>query len=35
MTTEQDPRWAAIIARDAKADAVFVYGVKTLSLIHI
>ncbi|NVZ58914.1 bifunctional DNA-binding transcriptional regulator/O6-methylguanine-DNA methyltransferase Ada [Pseudomonas edaphica] len=29
MTTEQDPRWAAIIARDAKADALFVYGVKT------
>ena len=29
MTTEQDPRWAAIVARDAKADAQFVYGVKT------
>ncbi|NVZ22555.1 bifunctional DNA-binding transcriptional regulator/O6-methylguanine-DNA methyltransferase Ada [Pseudomonas costantinii] len=29
MTIEQDPRWAAIIARDAKADALFVYGVKT------
>ncbi|MBC3239615.1 bifunctional DNA-binding transcriptional regulator/O6-methylguanine-DNA methyltransferase Ada [Pseudomonas lurida] len=29
MTTEQDPRWAAILARDAKADALFVYGVKT------
>lgn len=29
MTTEQDPRWAAIVARDAKADALFVYGVKT------
>lgn len=29
MTTEQDPRWAAILARDSKADALFVYGVKT------
>ena len=29
MTTEQDPRWAAILARDPKADALFVYGVKT------
>lgn len=27
--TEQDPRWAAIVARDAKADLTFVYGVKT------
>lgn len=26
---EQDPRWAAIVARDAKADTLFVYGVKT------
>ena len=29
MTTEQDPRWAAILARDPNADALFVYGVKT------
>ncbi|KAF2407255.1 AraC family transcriptional regulator, regulatory protein of adaptative response / methylated-DNA-[protein]-cysteine methyltransferase [Pseudomonas antarctica] len=29
MNNEQDPRWAAIVARDAKADALFVYGVKT------
>jgi len=29
MTIEQDPRWAAILARDPKADALFVYGVKT------
>ncbi|MFO2464320.1 bifunctional DNA-binding transcriptional regulator/O6-methylguanine-DNA methyltransferase Ada [Pseudomonas sp. 15FMM2] len=27
--TEQDPRWAAVVARDAKADLQFVYGVKT------
>ncbi|MBA2928788.1 bifunctional DNA-binding transcriptional regulator/O6-methylguanine-DNA methyltransferase Ada [Pseudomonas sp. CCUG 57209] len=29
MITEQDPRWAAILARDSKADTLFVYGVKT------
>ncbi|NVZ50769.1 bifunctional DNA-binding transcriptional regulator/O6-methylguanine-DNA methyltransferase Ada [Pseudomonas sp. B6002] len=29
MSNEQDPRWAAIVARDPKADALFVYGVKT------
>ncbi|PRW89688.1 bifunctional DNA-binding transcriptional regulator/O6-methylguanine-DNA methyltransferase Ada [Pseudomonas simiae] len=29
MMTEQDPRWAAILARDPKADTLFVYGVKT------
>lgn len=29
MTIEQDPRWAAILARDPRADALFVYGVKT------
>ncbi|TFY94200.1 bifunctional DNA-binding transcriptional regulator/O6-methylguanine-DNA methyltransferase Ada [Pseudomonas nabeulensis] len=29
MTIEHDPRWAAILARDPKADALFVYGVKT------
>ena len=29
MNNQQDPRWAAIVARDAKADTLFVYGVKT------
>lgn len=29
MTTEHDARWAAILARDPKADGLFVYGVKT------
>ena len=29
MSVEQDPRWAAILARDPNADALFVYGVKT------
>ena len=29
MNNQQDPRWAAIVARDTKADALFVYGVKT------
>ena len=29
MTTESDLRWAAILARDPKADTQFVYGVKT------
>ena len=29
MTIEQDPRWAAIVARDSNADGSFVYGVKT------
>ena len=29
MKTERDPRWAAIVARDPKADGLFVYGVKT------
>lgn len=29
MTTEHDTRWAAILARDPKADGLFVYGVKT------
>ncbi|MGE4062772.1 MAG: bifunctional DNA-binding transcriptional regulator/O6-methylguanine-DNA methyltransferase Ada [Rhodospirillaceae bacterium] len=28
-TTEQDPRWAAVVARDASADGRFYYGVKT------
>lgn len=27
--TEQDPRWAAVLARDARADGAFVYAVKT------
>jgi len=29
MNNPLDPRWAAIVARDAKADGLFVYGVKT------
>ncbi|PQZ93288.1 MULTISPECIES: bifunctional DNA-binding transcriptional regulator/O6-methylguanine-DNA methyltransferase Ada [Pseudomonas] len=29
MIIEQDPRWAAILARDPTADGLFVYGVKT------
>ncbi|WP_104903246.1 bifunctional DNA-binding transcriptional regulator/O6-methylguanine-DNA methyltransferase Ada [Pseudomonas sp. LH1G9] len=29
MNNEHDPRWAAILARDPQADALFVYGVKT------
>ncbi|TFY87528.1 bifunctional DNA-binding transcriptional regulator/O6-methylguanine-DNA methyltransferase Ada [Pseudomonas kairouanensis] len=29
MTINDDPRWAAILARDPKADGLFVYGVKT------
>ncbi|WP_271043429.1 bifunctional DNA-binding transcriptional regulator/O6-methylguanine-DNA methyltransferase Ada [Pseudomonas sp. VB3] len=29
MSTEDDLRWAAIVARDATADLTFVYGVKT------
>ncbi|WP_395607349.1 bifunctional DNA-binding transcriptional regulator/O6-methylguanine-DNA methyltransferase Ada [Pseudomonas sp. B22129] len=29
MCNDTDPRWAAIVARDVKADALFVYGVKT------
>lgn len=29
MINEQDPRWTAILARDPKADVLFVYGVKT------
>lgn len=34
MTTEQDPRWAAILARDSKADTLFVYGVKTTGVYY-
>lgn len=29
QTTENDPRWAAVLARDATADSQFVYAVKT------
>lgn len=32
MTTEHDSRWAAIQARDPKADGQFVYGVKTTGI---
>jgi len=31
-TTENDPRWAAVVARDPKADAQFVYAVKTTGI---
>src|SRR4029453_15212370 len=27
--TEQDPRWAAVVSRDRKADGTFFYSVKT------
>ncbi|HCS45340.1 MAG TPA: bifunctional DNA-binding transcriptional regulator/O6-methylguanine-DNA methyltransferase Ada [Pseudomonas sp.] len=29
ITTEHDPRWAAVVARDPRADGQFVYAVKT------
>jgi AraC family transcriptional regulator of adaptative response/methylated-DNA-[protein]-cysteine methyltransferase len=29
ITTDQDPRWAAVVARDPQADGQFVYAVKT------
>ncbi|MDD2867798.1 bifunctional DNA-binding transcriptional regulator/O6-methylguanine-DNA methyltransferase Ada [Neomegalonema sp.] len=29
MSTEQDPRWRSVLARDAQADGGFVYAVKT------
>jgi AraC family transcriptional regulator of adaptative response/methylated-DNA-[protein]-cysteine methyltransferase len=29
MNTENDPRWAAVVARDSKADGAFYYSVKT------
>jgi AraC family transcriptional regulator of adaptative response/methylated-DNA-[protein]-cysteine methyltransferase len=29
MTTEADPRWAAVLARDARSDGEFYYSVKT------
>lgn len=31
-STENDPRWAAVVARDPKADAQFVYAVKTTGI---
>jgi len=32
ITTENDPRWAAVVARDPKADGQFVYAVKTTGI---
>ena len=32
IATEQDPRWAAVLARDPSADRLFVYGVKTTGI---
>ncbi len=32
LTITQDPRWEKIIARDASADTLFVYGVKTTGI---
>ena len=29
MPTEQDPRWAAVVARDHRADGTFYYSVDT------
>ncbi|MEK1844744.1 MAG: Ada metal-binding domain-containing protein, partial [Pseudomonas sp.] len=29
IATENDPRWAAVVARDPRADGQFVYAVKT------
>lgn len=31
-SVEQDPRWAAVVARDPRADGQFVYGVKTTGI---
>lgn len=31
-TTENDPRWSAVLARDPSADGKFVYGVKTTGI---
>lgn len=31
-TTENDPRWSAVLARDPRADGEFVYGVKTTGI---
>ena len=32
INTENDPRWAAVVARDPKADGQFVYAVKTTGI---
>lgn len=32
LTTENDPRWAAVVARDPRADGHFVYAVKTTGI---
>jgi len=32
ISTEKDPRWAAVVARDPKADGQFVYAVKTTGI---
>lgn len=32
LNTEDDPRWAAVLARDARADGQFVYAVKTTGI---
>lgn len=32
ISTENDPRWAAVVARDPKADGQFVYAVKTTGI---
>ncbi|CAI8812149.1 MULTISPECIES: bifunctional DNA-binding transcriptional regulator/O6-methylguanine-DNA methyltransferase Ada [Pseudomonas] len=32
LNTEDDPRWAAVVARDARADGQFVYAVKTTGI---
>ncbi|VVM88292.1 Bifunctional transcriptional activator/DNA repair enzyme Ada [Pseudomonas fluorescens] len=32
LNTEQDPRWAAVLARDPQADGQFVYAVKTTGI---
>ncbi|POZ99962.1 bifunctional transcriptional activator/DNA repair enzyme protein Ada, partial [Pseudomonas sp. MWU12-2312b] len=32
ISTEQDPRWAAVVARDPQADGQFVYAVKTTGI---
>ena len=32
LAPELDPRWAAVLARDPRADGTFVYGVKTTGI---
>lgn len=32
ISTENDPRWAAVVARDPQADGQFVYAVKTTGI---